>query len=71
MGFNHAFSGAANPNLLWWTIARIARFAFLAPEITTAILEGSQPASLFVRKLMRTSDLPMDWKQQKLMLGFG
>jgi hypothetical protein len=52
-------------------LARIARFAFLAPEITTAILEGSQPVGLSARKLMRTSDLPMDWKQQKHMLGFG
>ncbi|KRB82300.1 hypothetical protein ASE00_09455 [Sphingomonas sp. Root710] len=52
-------------------LARIARFAFLAPEIITAILEGSQPTGLSVRKLMRSSDLPMDWKQQKLMLGFG
>jgi hypothetical protein len=51
-------------------LARLARFAFLAPEIVTAILEGSQPATLSARKLMRTSDLPMDWKQQKLMLGF-
>jgi DNA invertase Pin-like site-specific DNA recombinase len=51
-------------------LARLARFAFLAPEIVTAILEGAQPATLSVRKLMRTSDLPMDWKQQKSMLGF-
>lgn len=52
-------------------LARIARFAFLAPDITTAIFEGSQPASLSARKLMRSSDLPMDWKQQRAMLGFG
>lgn len=52
-------------------IARLARFAFLAPEITTAIFEGSQPAGLSVRKLLSTSDLPMDWTQQKHMLGFG
>ncbi|KKC24577.1 recombinase family protein [Sphingomonas sp. SRS2] len=52
-------------------LARIARFAFLAPDITTAIFEGSQPAGLSARKLMRSSDLPMDWKQQRAMLGFG
>ncbi|WP_340317618.1 hypothetical protein [Rhizorhabdus argentea] len=52
-------------------IARLARLAFLAPEITTSIFEGSQPAGLSVRKLLRTSDLPMDWTQQKHMLGFG
>lgn len=34
-------------------LARIARFAFLAPEIITTILEGSQPAGLLVRKLLR------------------
>ena len=52
-------------------LARLARFAFLSPEITTAILEGSQPTGLSVRKLIRTADLPMDWKQQKHLLGFG
>ncbi|ARR55209.1 hypothetical protein HY78_18050 [Rhizorhabdus wittichii DC-6] len=51
-------------------LARLARFAFLGPEIVTAIMEGSQPATVSARKLMRTSDLPMDWKQQKSMLGF-
>ncbi|WP_340317390.1 hypothetical protein [Rhizorhabdus argentea] len=52
-------------------LARLARLAFLAPEITTAISEGSQPAGLLVRQLLPTSDLPMDWAQQKHMLGFG
>lgn len=52
-------------------LARLARFAFLAPSITSSILSGSQPAGLSVRKLRRTAELPLDWDQQQHMLGFG
>jgi DNA invertase Pin-like site-specific DNA recombinase len=51
-------------------LVRIARLSFLAPDITTAILEGSQPIGLSARKLVRMSDMPADWKQQREMLGF-
>lgn len=52
-------------------LARLARFAFLAPAITASILSGSQPAGLSVRQLRRTAELPLDWDQQEHMLGFG
>ncbi|KKC25433.1 recombinase family protein [Sphingomonas sp. SRS2] len=46
-------------------LARLARFAFLAPDLTMAILEGSQTEGLSVRRLIRTPELPLDWKRQR------
>ncbi len=50
---------------------RIARLAFLAPDIITAILEGRQPPSLTPRRLMKHAAIPLDWKDQRKALGFG
>jgi hypothetical protein len=46
---------------------RILQFAFLAPDIVEAILEGRQPAELTVQKLLR--GLPMSWMEQRKRLG--
>nr|WP_047169421.1 DUF2924 domain-containing protein [Sphingomonas sp. Y57] len=43
---------------------------FLAPDIVTAILEGRQPIELNTRTLLRTSELPIEWKEQRKVLGF-
>ena len=58
-------AGARRADLL-----RLARLSFLAPDITTAILDGSQPFGLGVRKLIRLSGLPASWAEQRVMLGF-
>ena len=50
-------------------LARVARIAYLAPDIVAAIVEGRQPASLRSRKLER-GELPRCWKAQREMLGF-
>lgn len=42
----------------------------LAPDFTTAILEGKQPVELTRRPLMRVADLPLAWDQQRVALGF-
>lgn len=47
---------------------RILQFAFLAPDIIDAILEGHQPADLTVQKLLR--GLPLNWAEQRKRLGF-
>jgi site-specific DNA recombinase len=47
---------------------RILQFAFLAPDILDAILEGRQPADLNVRKLLR--GVPLSWGEQRKRLGF-
>jgi site-specific DNA recombinase len=50
-------------------LARVARIAYLAPDIVAAIVEGRQAAGLRSRKLER-GELPLCWKAQREMLGF-
>lgn len=49
---------------------RIARLAYLAPDITCAILDGRQPPTITRRSLLMTPDLPLDWAAQRALLGF-
>ena len=49
---------------------QLLRISFLAPDITTAIVEGRQPPSLIGRRLLRVTDLPLDWAGQRRVLGF-
>lgn len=49
---------------------RLARLAFLAPDIITDILDGKQPVQLTARHLLRCADVPLDWKKQRTFLGF-
>jgi site-specific DNA recombinase len=51
-------------------IARMARIAFLAPEITTSILNGTQPKVLTARRLLRASEIPLDWSVQRRVFGY-
>jgi site-specific DNA recombinase len=49
----------------------LLRLRWLAPDITTAIVNGRQPPQLNAKKLMRlTSHLPADWAAQRTLLGF-
>jgi site-specific DNA recombinase len=49
-------------------VARIIPLAFLAPDITEAILEGAHPQDLTLAKLCQR--LPLAWLQQRQTLGF-
>ena len=49
---------------------QLLRLSFLAPDIIAAIVEGRQPASLTGRRLLRVTDLPLDWAGQRRVLGF-
>jgi len=49
---------------------QLLRISFLAPDILTAIIEGRQPPSLTGRRLLRVTDLPLDWAGQRRVLGF-
>lgn len=40
-------------------IERLARLAYLAPDITSAILDGNQPATLTSRRLLKLPALPL------------
>ena len=48
----------------------LLRIAHLAPDITTAILDGRQPAHLNRQFLARINNLPIEWQAQREMLGF-
>nr|WP_294812210.1 hypothetical protein [uncultured Sphingomonas sp.] len=50
-------------------VMRALRLNYLAPDIIAAIIDGRQPPDLTRRKLLNTS-IPMDWVQQRVLLGF-
>src|SRR5689334_6193950 len=52
-------------------LTRLARLAFLAPDIVCAILEGRQPTPLTAARLIRITQLPLNWSEQRKALGFG
>jgi site-specific DNA recombinase len=49
-------------------VGKVIMLAFLSPEITTAIIEGTQPADLTTERLIRDLDLPLDWQSQAALL---
>ncbi|HVJ70910.1 MAG TPA: hypothetical protein VM531_05270, partial [Sphingomicrobium sp.] len=49
---------------------QLLRIAFLAPDILGAIMEGRQPPGLTGRRLLRATDIPLDWNEQRRLLGF-
>jgi site-specific DNA recombinase len=51
-------------------INRLARQGYLAPDIVSAIVEGRQPPALSGRRLLRCASLPVDWADQRRVLGF-
>jgi site-specific DNA recombinase len=51
-------------------LTRLARLKYLAPDISSAILAGQQPADLCARKLLRVAQLPLHWDRQREALGF-
>lgn len=48
----------------------LLRLATLAPSIVQAIVEGRQPVGLTRQRLAKISNLPIDWTEQRQMLGF-
>jgi site-specific DNA recombinase len=48
---------------------RIIYLAFLAPGIVERIASGVQPAGLGVRRLLAMAPLPLDWAEQRRLLG--
>ena len=51
-------------------ISRLLPLAFLAPDIVEAIMAGRQPLELTAKRLKRFESLPLDWEQQRMVLGF-
>ena len=52
------------------TVSRILPLAWLAPDISRAILEGRQPPQLSAKTLRSLPELPLDWVKQRQILGF-
>jgi site-specific DNA recombinase len=50
-------------------VGSIIPFALFAPDITEAILEGTQPIDLNLDRLINVS-LPINWAEQRSVLGF-
>ena len=65
-----SISDIANAEKLSRTyVGSVIPFALLAPDITEAILEGTQPIDLNLDRLINLS-LPIDWAEQRSVLGF-
>jgi len=52
------------------SVSRVLPLAWLAPDISTAILEGRQPLHLSAKTLRKLRELPLDWERQRQILGF-
>lgn len=50
-------------------VARVMHLAFLAPDIVERIVRGEAPADLTVDRLCRIGALPMEWQEQRRLLG--
>ena len=51
-------------------MGRVLRFAFLAPDIVEAILEGTQPDTISTKRQLLHQNLPFRWSDQRRLLGF-
>ena len=52
------------------SVSRILPLAWLAPDISTAILNGRQSPDLKAKTLRNLPELPTDWQEQRRILGF-
>jgi hypothetical protein len=50
-------------------VSSMIKLAYLAPTITQAILDGTQPTSLTLADLMKR-DVPVNWTDQRRAFGF-
>jgi hypothetical protein len=46
-------------------VSQLLRVSWLAPDLLAAILEGRHPPTLTGRKLLRATDVPLDWAGQR------
>lgn len=70
---DHLVDGAARTTVSDYSrrhLLKLARLAWLAPDIVSAIIEGRQPVHLTGRYLLRCGDIPLGWSEQRAFLGF-
>jgi len=66
-------SGTPHPEIETYSrryLARVARICWLAPDMISAMLDGTQPSQLTGRRLIRANGIPLDWPSQRAMFGF-
>ena len=51
-------------------LQQLLRISWLAPDIISAIVDGSQPATLTGRRLLRATNIPLAWADQRKLFGF-
>jgi DNA invertase Pin-like site-specific DNA recombinase len=51
-------------------VTRVMHLAFLAPDIVQAIGRGEHPPELTAKRLIEKVPLPVDWVEQRTLLGF-
>ncbi len=51
-------------------VGRLLPLAFLAPDIIASVLAGTQPVHVTTETLTKRADLPLDWEEQRSLLGF-
>ena len=51
-------------------IQQLARLSYLAPDIISAIVDGTQPVDLTGRKILRIGNVPLCWRAQRKLFGF-
>lgn len=66
-------SGKPSPMIAEYSprhIQQLTRLSYLAPDIISAIVDGTQPVDLTGRKILRIGSVPLCWKAQRQLLGF-
>lgn len=61
---------AREVNMAGSDVTQIVYLAFMAPDLIERIAAGAQPPGLGVRRLLAASPLPLDWAEQRRVLGF-
>lgn len=51
-------------------IQQLARLSYLAPDILSAIVDGTQPVDLTGRRILRIGHVPLCWRAQRKLFGF-
>lgn len=51
-------------------LADMIRTSYLSPNIISAVINGTQPANLTRRQLVRTDRIPLSWSAQEQLFGF-
>ena len=51
-------------------ISRFLPLGFLAPDIVESILAGTHPVDLTIQRLREIASLPIEWNEQRTLLGF-